>query len=608
MKRLLSVIGLLWAQPYKDLEGHMGSINALAFSADSRYLLSASSDRTVRLWHLPYGTLLARYTGASASLNALTLLEDTTGTFWCASSDGQVYQWSLAQYWHGSKGSREPSLRTQRRENIARRLRKGTGYEVWEAIAAHPKRPTLYVLSRTGKLVAWDTSENWLQTLQDTTGVSYALAIAASGKTLYVGSGSGVIWAVSTQDFSIQRTLRGHTKGVRGLAISPDERLLASAGLDGKVMLWRIPEGLRIQTLEANTEGMRAVAFSPDGRFLAGAGKDGKLFLWHVNTGRLEKSLTLSVPLWTVAFCPNGQYLIAGGEEGLLRVWRIDQLGIRPIQVLAETDSLYTPPVDIEDNIPQCGKSYAHRYAFIVGNEDYRSYNLSFTPAMNVPYAVKDAYAFRMYVEQILGVPSRNIVFLQNATAAQFQRELEKLILLFRMGGGKAELFFYYAGHGVPHPQTQESYLLPVDVAPSEGGIRLTDVVQKLGESGARRIWMIVDACFSGGAREESPMAARGIRIKPKPIQLTGPVILLSATTAEEEALPYHQARHGLFTYFFLKALRQKGCREATLQSLLEETVQETTRYALLLHHRLQRPTWLVSPALSETEVLSERW
>ncbi len=611
MRKLLAGGLALWlsAQPSKELEGHVGAVNAVVFSPDSRYLLSASSDRTVRLWAVPLGTLLARYSGPTASVNALQLSADERGPFWAVSSDGKVYQWSLAQY-QASKSSTASVWRPERIEPLGRRVVKNGPLPIWEGLALHPAKPLLYAVSREGLLVAWDYQENWLQTFRDTAGVAYALLIPPHGKVLYLASGGGSILALDPYDLRTLRVLRGHTKGVKTLALSPDQRTLASGGLDGRVMLWTVPEGLRIRTLEKHTEGVRAVAFSPDGRFLASVDKAGLLCLWNVASGRLEKTLSLESPLWSVAFSPNGQYLVAGGGGGLLRMWRIDQLGIRPVQLIAETDSLYLPPTDIEDNVPQCRAPQSYRYAFIVGNEDYRSYQPAFTPAMNVPYAIRDAYAFKMYAEQVLGVPSRNIVFLQNATSAQMRRELEKLLLLIKPTGGKAEVFFYYAGHGVPHPQTRESYLLPVDVSPNaleEGAFRLSDWAQRLGQSGAARVWMILDACFSGGARAESPLASRGIRLRPKPVSLVGPVVLIAASTADEEALPYHQAQHGLFTYFFLRALKNAACRPKPLSSLLEEVAAETTRYALLLHDKPQRPSWLISPALSE-EVLSRSW
>jgi WD40 repeat protein len=81
--RILLLVGLFWAQPYKDLEGHTGPVNAIAFTPDSRYLVSAGSDRQVILWSIPYGSLIGRLSGRKqgrqtlqppqASVNALAL-------------------------------------------------------------------------------------------------------------------------------------------------------------------------------------------------------------------------------------------------------------------------------------------------------------------------------------------------------------------------------------------------------------------------------------------------------------------------------------------------------------------------------------------------------
>lgn len=609
MKKLcFFAVVLVWAQPYKDLEGHTGPVNAVAFTYDSRYLLSAGSDRQVVLWSIPSGQIVSRFQGATASVNGIALVADSSGVFWGASSDGKLYQWRIqrSSEWCAEDWNR---VSRERVVDLSKLLRKGVPAILWEAVALHPRKPLLYALSRYGLLVSWDTQEGWLQTYVDTVGISYALAMPSHGKALYVGSGGGAIYVLDPFELSVKKVLRGHRDGVRGLALSYDDRLLASAGLDGKVMVWQLPEGLRIRTLEGHTDGVRAISFSPDGRYLASGGRDGLLCIWEVATGQLVKSLSLPAPLWTVAFSPNGQYLVAGGSDGFLRLWRIDQLGIRPSQILSLQDELYLPPISLEEDVPICGKPRPYRYAYIIGNEDYRSFQPTFTPAMNVRYAIRDAYTFRMYAEQILGVPAQNIVFLQNATSAQMRRELDKLLILAQASRGEAEIFFYYAGHGVPHPETKESYLLPTDVSPrqpGEGGLRVTDVIRQLAESGARRIWIILDACFSGGAREESPLASRGIRIRPRPIELRGPTVLLAASSADQEALPYHQAQHGLFTYFLLKAIRE-SCNAKSIGAIFEQARQETTRYGLLLHEKLQEPTILVSPALSEA-VLSETW
>jgi WD40 repeat protein len=340
-------------------------------------------------------------------VNALALNPQPTDSlihpFWAASSDGNLYEIELIKPSKAEGGG----LLLKRVVPLSRRLSK-TGLPLyWESLVLHPRKALAYVLSRFGTLATWDWEEDWLQTFRDTAEVSYALAMPSHAKALYLGSGSGAIYVLEPNELSIQKVLRGHREGVRGLALSYDERLLASAGLDGKVMIWQMPEGLRIRTLEGHQDGVRAVAFSPDGRYLASAGKDGLVIIWNVALGTREKIIDLGTPLWCVAFSPNGQYLVAGGNDGLLRLWRIDQLGIRPAQILADRDELYRPPVELEDNVPVCTQPKPYRYAYIIGNEDYRTYQPTFTPAMNVPYAIRDAYAFRMYAEQVLGIPPK---------------------------------------------------------------------------------------------------------------------------------------------------------------------------------------------------------
>lgn len=235
---------------------------------------------------------------------------------------------------------------------------------------------------------------------------------------------------------------------------------------------------------------------------------------------------------------------------------------------------------DVDRNIPQTNKSNSHRYAIIIGNQDYHSYQRGLNNEQDVPFATEDATIFKEYCEKTLGVDARNISFLTNATSAKMNQEID-FITRLAARDPQAELIFYYAGHGLPNENTKEPYLIPVDVNASNltSAIALYDLYQSLSSTNARRITVFLDACFSGGGRDMGLVASRGIKVTPKKDELTGNIVVFSATSADQTALPYRDKKHGMFTYFLLKKLQDsKGeCSYSELFDYLNKNIGESS-------------------------------
>jgi WD40 repeat protein len=161
-------------------------------------------------------------------------------------------------------------------------------------------------------------------------GYARALAYSPDGRTLVALKGRDENSAVVLDGVTLSpiRTLSG-SDGARkvlrsppgAVAFSADGELLATAGLDDVVVLWRTDSWKEIRRIP-DTQWVTGVGFLPDGKTLATAGPGPNARLWNVETGAMEAELKgHQMTMISVAVSKDGSLLASGSTDRTARVW-----------------------------------------------------------------------------------------------------------------------------------------------------------------------------------------------------------------------------------------------------------------------------------------------
>ncbi len=218
---------------------------------------------------------------------------------------------------------------------------------------------------------------------------------------------------------------------------------------------------------------------------------------------------------------------------------------------VSESDSdIDTPPI-------RATRNRTEDYAIVIGVENYRQQ----LPAAD--FAANDARSVSGYLIQTLGYPEDNVVTLLNERAGNVDlaKYLERW--LPNHVGANSSVFIYFSGHGAPNPTTGDAYLVPYDGDPAfidETGYSLQRMYATLGSLPAKQVVVALDACFSGaGGRSVVARGVRSISLRTsEPLRLPTNLTVLSASSGAQTSSTYAEKRHGLFTYFLLKGIRNE--------------------------------------------------
>jgi WD40 repeat protein/tRNA A-37 threonylcarbamoyl transferase component Bud32 len=244
---------------------HGREIDAVAFSPNGRLALTGGVGGDLSLWEVVGGLQRAHFRGHTLPVFAITFSHDGK-TALSASADKTARLWDVE--------TAEPLAVLPHAGRV-------------EAVAFSPNDRHALTGSHDGTAALWDLSKRppvarsllhkgWVE----------AVAFSPDGKTAItadVQGGSIRLWETATG--TLQRTLQGHSRGVKAIAVSRDGQYLISGSFDRTARLWKLATGESVGAPLQHQALVRHVAFSPDGHSVYTGSYDNTARRWHVPTG-----------------------------------------------------------------------------------------------------------------------------------------------------------------------------------------------------------------------------------------------------------------------------------------------------------------------------------
>jgi WD40 repeat protein len=289
----------------RTLSGHSFWVNAVTLTPDGQRAVSASKDRTLKIWDMKSGRELQTLTGHSDWVRAVTLTPDGRQAV-SASRDRTLKIWDM-------KSGRELQTLTGHSDGV-------------NAVTLTPDGQCAISTSDDNTLKIWNMEKGReLQTLTGHSDRVNAVTLTPDGRQAISASRDRTLKIWDMKSGRELQTLIGHSDWVNAVTLTPDGQQVVSASDDNTLKIWDMESSRELQTLTGHSDRVNAVTLTPDGRQAISGSEDNTLKIWDLESGRELRTFTGDFGIVrVVVLTPDGRRVISASFSTNLKIWDME--------------------------------------------------------------------------------------------------------------------------------------------------------------------------------------------------------------------------------------------------------------------------------------------
>jgi len=290
--------------------GHLDTVNSLCFSPNGKYIVSGSSDNTLKLWDFESGKVLRTFVGHSRAVSSVAF--DHTGKRIVSSS----YD-STVKLWDVKSGN------------------------LIKTFVGHEKSVNTAIFGAFGqsivsgsddcKVILWNVqSGEPIKVLNDHLSSVTSVCFSFDGKFIVSGSKDKTIKVWNPLTGMLLKTFEGHSQKITSVDISSSNQYIVSGSTDKTIKLWNITKkkyklpviGLKIdlpdneKSFVSKNNSIYSVRFIPKTQNIIFISSDNTINIWNLQTGNIDKTFNnFSTNLISLAVHPVNQDIVAIGDS-----------------------------------------------------------------------------------------------------------------------------------------------------------------------------------------------------------------------------------------------------------------------------------------------------